>query len=427
MKKITLLSVTALLCLMKTMLAQSKISVGEHLKPFKLLTVLHKESGIDLPSPDARLTILNFITTSCVSCIQALPKLDSLQHLFGKQLQIVVISPEKQERVKSFFSKNQVARSVSLRVVYADTLLNQMFPHKYVTHVVWLLGNTVVAITGSDYVTAANIDHVLNGNKVNWPVKTDRDDFDYYSSLLVTDPSKAIFNLEHIKNSYSGLLGHIEDVPTRLVTSVSGSDSVLRFINFTIPALYLQTQTSYPFFPPSHILFEVSNPQKLRYDSTSGYFSEWKKKNTWCYEVIFPRNTPTEKIREKIRSDLDLWLNLRGRVESRLTNSYILELQDELSEMAYGDLKKIYADRSAEYEFLNVKSLVVSLNRFMHGTPVFDNTGDKQKSKIFLPQQMIDDSVYLKKALQSQNLRLSPVKKQVEMLIISDPDHSVIH
>src|SRR5688500_7097138 len=70
-----------------------------------------------------KLLILDFMTTACVPCIEALPRLDSLQRQFADQAQIILVTPEPKEAVSAFFQKNRIARQTQLPIITEDSLL----------------------------------------------------------------------------------------------------------------------------------------------------------------------------------------------------------------------------------------------------------------------------------------------------------------
>lgn len=73
-----------------------------------------------------------FFSTWCGSCVEALPKLDSLQKQSGNKVQIMVVDYERPDIVRTFWAKNPTGRLSSLPFIIADSLLSSYFPHRIV-------------------------------------------------------------------------------------------------------------------------------------------------------------------------------------------------------------------------------------------------------------------------------------------------------
>ena len=112
-----------------------------------------------LPNND-KMVILDFWGTSCASCIEMLPKVDSLQKQFANELQFLVVDinpKDDTQRVGRFF------RNASYRYILGDTMLRKLFPFQTIPHCVWLDPDGVVAgITNGSDVTGENIRNMLS-------------------------------------------------------------------------------------------------------------------------------------------------------------------------------------------------------------------------------------------------------------------------
>src|SRR5579875_3652449 len=70
----------------------------------------YSDATIRLAQLRGKLVILDFMATNCVSCLEALPSMDSLQQQFGARLQILFVTTEGKEKVRRFFQNNKMAR-----------------------------------------------------------------------------------------------------------------------------------------------------------------------------------------------------------------------------------------------------------------------------------------------------------------------------
>lgn len=124
-----------------------------------------------------KLLILDFWATWCHSCIEALPKNDSLQAKFGDKIQIVLVDcavfKDTKANVAKFYKNRKTThKDFKLPAIYEDTQLKALFPHELIPHHIWIYKGVVTAITESSEVTEDNIQRMLNGEHIKLPIKT---------------------------------------------------------------------------------------------------------------------------------------------------------------------------------------------------------------------------------------------------------------
>src|SRR5690606_11737241 len=98
--------------------------------------------------------LLDFWATYCPACINAMPHLWKIQEKFDEDLTILLVSPEKSDRIQLLLEKSPIARGAAFPVVAEDTRLHRLFPHRIIPHEVWIDPDGVVrAITDHHQVT----------------------------------------------------------------------------------------------------------------------------------------------------------------------------------------------------------------------------------------------------------------------------------
>ncbi|MDN5288981.1 MAG: TlpA family protein disulfide reductase [Mucilaginibacter sp.] len=133
-----------------------------------------------------KLVILDFWSTYCGACIQAMPGLDSLQRVFGDKLVVLPVAFEARERVLAFWKKNALLQALSLPSVVEDKELSVLFPHRLLPHDVWIDGNGVVlGFTEAREITVSRINAVLSGKGLDLGMKRDVLDYAWDKPLLV--------------------------------------------------------------------------------------------------------------------------------------------------------------------------------------------------------------------------------------------------
>ncbi len=128
-----------------------------------------------------KLVILDFWQPWCDGCVEAFPKMDSLQRQFSGKLQIFLVNcadNHSNERAV-WLSINRVegftGRKLSIPVVFSDTLLKSLFYFIGVPHYVWIdKQGTILAMTDLHQVTRENISRILEGKEVELKQKVER-------------------------------------------------------------------------------------------------------------------------------------------------------------------------------------------------------------------------------------------------------------
>ena len=169
--------------------AQKPLSVGDKLPDHIVRSLAFNFQ----PSTGNKLIILDFFATWCTACVRELPKLDSLQKIFGTHFRVILITSQSKEIIAAFKKKNKTFSSVSFPVITGDTVFKKLFPHKYIPHEVWINEyGKIMAVTDPLGVNHENIRAFLSGKDPVLPLKMDAMDFDREKPLLL-EPMAASF------------------------------------------------------------------------------------------------------------------------------------------------------------------------------------------------------------------------------------------
>ncbi|HEX8334336.1 MAG TPA: hypothetical protein VF622_17065, partial [Segetibacter sp.] len=302
------------------------LSVGDAFPDF-LFTHIAQNSLVNntKSSLKDKLLIIDFMATTCKSCIAALPRFDSLQTQYGDRMQIILVTYEEEERVKIFLQNNRIGKTLKLPIVVKDTLLSKMFAHVYIPHEVWLKDGKVKAITNEQYVKGENIETLLAGEQIRWPVKRDVTEYNYSKHLLQLNEENIPVGSFPKDVFYTVFSANMIDVPHRYSLQKDTLKGTVRVSMINLPAIDLYIRSYNLFrYPKGQILVDAKDKSRFIYDKETSYKDEWNSKNTFCFETVLPSNIPESVRQEKIWIDLDLYLGLYGRIERRKVNSLIL-------------------------------------------------------------------------------------------------------
>ncbi|TJZ50064.1 hypothetical protein FAZ15_21855 [Sphingobacterium olei] len=270
-----------------------------------------------------RLVILDFMNTSCTSCLASLEKLRKLQNNFGDSLKIVLVTPETGERVSNFSARNDVITRSGLDVVVNDSLLFSLFPHRTVPHTAWILDGVVQAISFTEFVDSAHVADLLKAGEIDLPTKAD---FLQYNDAIPLQTNM----LYQSKLPNSTFEGHLSFSNTKFGRYIDSTNRLVReyMINTPIVPAYLYVYgkiEKLPYMKPHRIVIESVAKEKFDFrHSVEKYEEIWKRKYSISYEALFSQETGLDEKMRWIINDLDSKVKLRSALEDRFVRCWII-------------------------------------------------------------------------------------------------------
>lgn len=364
-----------------------------------------------------QLLILDFWDTYCGSCIEALPKLDSLQRIFSSKITIMPVTYQPEALVRNFFQTNPNVKNLQLPCVVEDKVLRSHFKHRLISHEVWIYKGVVKAITGTEYVTATNIHKILNGERLNWPIKDDDFQFDAKKNLFSLNQESKFQKQNQLFNSYSALAGYRSGIDYKEGITYDSLTHRIYFYNQSIVGAYTKVLTSIErknfFVGPNRVILEVRDTSKYLYNK-SGFEQEWKEKNQFCYEMVSTVARDKRQFLKMLVDDLNNKLGLYGRFEKRLMKCLVLvkkgsdalvdRLPEEQGGMSISTIAFLELDAKRKYP------------------PTVDETGFNGSIKL----KAFDGSLEgLRKEMKRQGFDIIEVEREIEMLVITETKNNI--
>lgn len=373
-----------------------------------------------------KLIILDFWATWCSPCVAMIPKMDSLQKVFGDKMQFLSVTYQKKEEVLPFLAKLEQVKETKyhLPVLTNDEHFRFLFPHRELPHYVWIENGVVKIITGYEEVNAGNIQAALNREQTELKAKIDEKRLPY-------DRKKPLFV---DGNGGNGKAMRYHSVLAGYTLGLSAGYSLVRDsvygnqITLTNSPLYDLYSTAFgggslKYRNLNRMIFEVKESDKFMLED-GGEYKTWIVENGYTYEIKVPVSL-NERLYEFMRNDLEKLLpQYRVGVEKRKTTCLVLVRTSKKDKLKSKSQKTKYKSTPFGYTLENgsLSGFVNHLNLFplQHSLyPLVDGTGYLGKVDLEIAANLSDVSS-LNEALKKYDLNIIEDEREIEMLVISD-------
>jgi thiol-disulfide isomerase/thioredoxin len=425
---------------------QTDILIGEKVPDIVFTHLVnHATKTAKLSDFAGKLVIIDFWNTGCSPCIQAFPKLDSLQKKFGDKIQIIAVAPENESVINDFVDRMKNIRHINLSFPFeaANKQLESVFKHIYVPHEVWIGADGIVKAT-TEEITAENINKVLNGKASELFMKTDKEliQFDWNRPLEIKRLGEMLYINDHTEQDTG--LSHIS-LFTKYIANVPGMDAfpanVPRVIvlNGSLVKLYQMAyglQTEDQKIAINRIRFEGIDPYLYKFTGDRSLFEEWMKKNSYCYEINIPtfyklyphgitktmKTLLVKEMGEIMQKDLANFFGYRAAFEKRKEKCLIFSMVDSSKLFTSGEkAKETVAPGFLGMSIINkpLSRIFNSLEYYLRPLILVNETSYKGNVDIELNAK-ITDWRSVATALQKYGLSLKEEERWIDMLVITN-------
>jgi thiol-disulfide isomerase/thioredoxin len=392
-----------------------------------------------------KLIILDFWATWCASCIKYMPHM----HEVARELRVdVVLLPSTHERlevVQSFLAKTASPQMQSLKAsftsIIASNTLNDYFPRKTIPHVV-IIGadGTVKAITLPAYTTVDNL-KMLSEKKLGHIVSKQESVDKPLLGLKRPDS-----NHEN-KLYYTALIPYQDGLlfPTGFTQDSINNTNHMFYVNATVLKLYTfalqylqEAGTNGLAYMPSRRILAVSNPKSYEYSAERNADYDHQRMR-YTYEALMPGHISKQLAQQKMKEELDYYLNLTGSYEKREVPCLILGIDKEskLPKSKGGEQKivlngiwgkkvpeKVKPSSGGANSYMQnyrLSQLAYLLNHQTEGTVPFviDETGIEFPLDLDLPDKLYDIA-QLKSTLKKQGISLKETVRELPMFVLKE-------
>lgn len=451
-----IITVLFLINIPNCLIAQAKhLKVGDKMPDIPLGTVINNHTGKKKFSDfRGKLLILDFWNTSCGSCIAKWPYMEKLQSQFGDSIQIFIVNTtEDQKAIESkmkFLQRNNPQFHLpTLPSIVNATVLQKLFPHKYVPYHVWIGPNGRIKVEGSFLNTyPEKIRDFLVGKSITYIVNSDGEIYDPKKPLSaqVNAPKSNTILYSSFFTRFNDEfgLGHTAQAD-ELKDTVSHTWRTT-FRNNDVVQLY-RYATYYCLLDSAHKYISIKKPMSrycLAISDTLSYTryflpedkvtDESYKRSSYCYEIITPDNISDETRRKYILDDLNRYftnlLNIKIIFEHRNVTCYTLTAGENFRKyqsldnvVSSSEIQTINNQKMIRYTCYSFKEIFENVfgafendKRQMN---LLNETNFSGKVDITLPYEVksVDE---LNKALAPYDLHIQEEMRNINMMVITD-------
>ena len=409
------------------------LSVGDSLPIFSIPKMIHSKNRVESTSDyKNKLLIIDFWGTGCGTCIESLPKMEALEKKFNGMLRILPVTDEKEKNILEFWNNNKYTRDLKGASVVEDRIFKEYFKHKYIPHEVWVYKGKIIAITSLEYIDTFNINKVLKGDVINWPIKNDFYSFDRDKPLFELDKKmlniesdfvsySAISDFREKNNSpiwFSGGSGIQRDTIKKTIRSFFLNQPILNSYLMYLPKIInseILVKPRYAGFLPNQVVWEVNDKSKYIFEKKLGLYSqEWLLRNGICFESLYPDTGQNDKeVAQSVISDLDRLLGLKVRWEKRTETVLLIT--------AHANKKNKILKVTKDGKLYSIYDIYHYLNEQADNPYVFNESGD-ELTEILLNIKSWKDILNIKKGLQNAGFNLQEQSREVDKLVFTEID-----
>jgi thiol-disulfide isomerase/thioredoxin len=401
------------------------LNIGDTVPDITLTNVYnYPASTIHLSDLKGKLVILDFWSTWCGSCIEAMPEMEKLQKEFGDRIQVVLVNVfphDDIKKVQPFFAKRKERTGDDLNLPYSllQSSIAPYFPFRSIPHYVWIDNKgKIIATTSQNELTSINITNALKGIVNGIHNKIDLLNFSGDTPLLVNGNggNDSDFLYRSLFTKY------IEGIELTGNVIKDNNGKITRFCLFNNPPIML-LGAAYPDElnrPYNRILIECSN--KSRFQHSEIYDSAYYQ-NLFCYDLIIPPSSISE-FRSYVKDDIKRYLGVKVIQCTRKMNCLVITKKEAINPIgSKGGKPNMDYDKNSIRKFMTNQPMQV-LMHFLNShssIPLIDETGISGNIDVELPADLFHLSTgSLKSFFQKNGFTVAEKERAIQVVVITN-------
>jgi len=404
------------------------LTVGDIMPNFRLPEMMNYSSpSACINDFRSQLTILDFWSTSCSTCISLFPHMQALQQKFAGQLKIVLVNSQTQiwrdnrSKISSLLQRLKPRLGdIFLPITLNAQALDSAFPAQTLPEEIWIDGSgKIIGITGPNEVNEDNIAAILAGKQIRMHLKRDVSihlDETTLQEWYYGQPDK-----EH-PSPYSAILvkGYIDGLNGYGVRQIAKGNTNKLYTGYYManrPALHavLQAYANIIQVPLNQVQLKVRDTALFSaiYPSDSSLYSR-----VFSYDITVPATTYTN-LMQYVQQDIARAFQITVDTGTALLPCLVVELSDKFKHSK--DTIAYWPDtRTGEggVRGYPLHDLIKNLNQYS-ALPLLDSTASHLPVDLQLPTYLGDTEAIIH-CLEKAGLKITRTKKLFPVAYIKD-------
>jgi thiol-disulfide isomerase/thioredoxin len=366
--------------------------------------------------------ILDFFSSGCAVCFKAMPKINHLQRAFGDRVKFILVGIHD-NLIRSTYRRMAAKFGLDLTIAF-DSTIHKTRPARTVPFYVFIDDKGVVkGFNSSGKIDSALVSDFLLGK---WGEESSKSQgaaryiFDFSKPLLLDDNGgdEEVFYMRSILAPYT--------FEAERATQADPKTHIpFQFLGYTLKDLY-----NAAFFGTTYRAIDHPNYGKV------DPFPVWKIKDStvitmdtaghlplYSYSLIMAGNRDSAVMLQKMQFDLNTFFDFNATIETGVSDCFKLTASKKARKLLATKGGEPSGDFGwGELRIVNqpVASLISTLDMAFHQVPAFfDRTGIHGNIDLTL-EGVFTDLEDIKNALQKKGLKLTPYKKSMKKLVITD-------
>ena len=395
--KLTII-ITAFICAAALSFGQGLVKIGDKTPKYYFNKLVNApNTKIDISDLKGKPTILAFWGTWCAPCIPEMINLGKLQKTFGDKVQIIGVSNDNEQKLKSFLQKRPS------KVWFASDPSNNLwniFDLQTAGHAVLIdKNNYVVSITETIKIDSAVINNLITANQVNLSenrgtklLPENQDPVTLDSTTLYS------FVLQPALQGITPMMKkpRIGPFGSRRITIIN-----------LVPAIILKDA------------YEISTAKRIIYPTKEDSLTS--NQNPYCIDFIVAENDKTN-LKALFQKELNNHLPVKGEVQKRIIPCYVLQPIEGKQVSIKESTKSNNSFSSSGLAFSGTGIPIKTFINYIENElryPIYDATGLTKYYDIEFLKNNVDRLQSTKDSLAKFGLELVKDQKEIDVLVIT--------
>ncbi len=406
----------------------NSLTIGDEM-PALILSHLYNyaASSVNTRTLRGRLLILDFWSTYCGACIEAIPEAQHLQAQFGKKMQVILVNVYPRETpalVQRFFQRYRARTGTVVSLPYSlmQSQLPALLPFNSIPHYVWVSPQgKIIAITSQTELTAENIRLALHDSAQYIHLKKSLMSFSNSAPLFVNGNGGAD-TFYMYRSLFSRYLNGVSNI-SGVQKNEAGKITRLYMINAAPVSLLAAAYPSLLNLPRNRIILSCRNAHLFTADAVRG---DSLYTNSFCYDLQIPPSN-YDRLTKFVRDDMNRYLGVAVHEEAKEMNCLLLASGPFHFDLAAKETTRaVDIDPASIHKYLHdvpLSEFISLLNRLpaFSSLPVIDESNTTGNVDIELPRNFYSASqAELIDFLRSIGFIATEQHRSIQMAIITD-------